>query len=554
LSIHKQVSRVFFSGPLPDPAVTRLPVSHNSPRPAAVARSAGRLFLGTLASRLLGFLRVLLMARYFGAGRAMDQFNIAFLIPNLFRRVLGEQAIESAFLPTFRSLLAKGRPRTAWRTASVVLNWLMVALVLAAVGVWALAPWLVSRVLAPGFAPEGAAASARLGRLMSPFLVLIGLSAFVGSLLLAHRQTWAYGAVPTLFNVGCIGTMVLFHRPLGVRSLAVGVVVGGTLQLGAGVWALGLGRRRGVVQGGYRPRAGFRDAAAGEAVRLAGPVCAAAVVARLASVVDRAIASFLEVGSVSALYYAMYLLVAASALFGLSVGRAALVPLSERAASGDARGFQQTVGASLHLGLFLLVPLSAATALLARPLAELLRGGAFQLEQTRMTAGALRYYALGLAPMGMVMILARALHAMKETAAPFRASFRALYVNVLLSAALALTPLRHCGIALATSVAMGAEAGMLFRALRGRLRGLGAPGGFSSLWRAAGRIGLGTTGMLVAAGAAWWLGVRHIPAAGFVLRCVRLGLVGTVGAAAYGGLMWVLDRSALGRLWSGGGA
>ncbi|MFH1732884.1 MAG: murein biosynthesis integral membrane protein MurJ [Planctomycetota bacterium] len=431
-----------------------------------ITRAAVKLLAGTLASRALGLVRVLLIARLFGGRALVDVFNIAFMIPNLFRRALAEQAIESAFLPTFRSLTTQGRVREAWRAASAVLNWLLVLLVVAAAVCWIIAPALVSGLLAPGFTPERSADAAHLGRLMCPFVVLIGVAAFLGSLLLAHGQTWAYGLAPTLFNAGWIATMVLLHRRLGVYSLVLGVVVGGALQLLASAVLLALGRRRGLVRGGWQVSVGFADPAAYQVLQLAGPVCTAALIDRLASVVDRAVASFLEVGSVAALGYAMQLVLAPYAFFALSVGRAALVPLSERAASNDWEGFRRALIWALLLGLLVLVPVSAAAALLAHPIAWLLQGGKFGPEETRMAAAALRWYAFGLPGMGLVSILSRALHAMKDTRSPLRAARWALYANVLLSALLALTPMKHAGIALATSIAMTLQAAVLFISLR----------------------------------------------------------------------------------------
>ena len=437
-----------------------------------IARAAAKLFVGTLASRALGFVRMLLMAHYFGGRAAMDAFNIAFMIPNLFRRVLGEQAIEGSLLPTFKTLTERGRAREAWRAASVILNWLLLLLIAAAALCAVFAPQIVSRILAPGFAPATAADAASLGRLMCPFMIVIGLAAFCGSLLLAHEQTWAYGIAPTFFNVGWITTMILLHARLGVYSLGLGVLIGGILQLAAATVALEIGRRRGLVKGVCSSTAGLVDGHAQSAMRMAGPICLAALIARCASIVDRAIASFLDVGSVAALGYGMQLALVPFALFGLSIARAAFVPLTEQAAHHDAAGFRSSVRHSARLGMLILVPLAIATMVFARPLAGLLQRGRFGPDETRMVATALFWYAPALVGMGMVSILSRAMQALKDTRSPLRAARWALYVNVLLSGLLALTPMKHGGIALATSISMALQAALLFAALRRKLRSL----------------------------------------------------------------------------------
>lgn len=521
---------------------------------AQTASQAGRivigllkLFVGTLASRVLGFVRILLAARYFGCGRLMDAFYVAFMIPNLFRRVLGEQAVESSFLPVFKSLTARDKVREAWRAASVFLNWLLVLLVLAAGLCYLFAPQLVGRVLAPGFSAPAAAQTVGLGRLMCPFMVLIGLAAFCGSLLLAHGQTLAYSAAPTLFNVGWIGVLVLTHRRLGIQSMALGVLVGGVLYLLGTVAALFWGRRRGRVQGRCDARAGFRDPHASHAMALAGPVCLAAMVDRCASVVDRAVASFLPEGSVAALGYALPLVLLPFALFGLSIGRAALVPLSEQAGTGDTEGFRDSARVALRLGLVLLIPLSVGTALLASPLAVILqsRGGALDPHQTRLIAVALRYYALGLAGMGFVSILSRAMYALKDTQTPLRCARVALYANVLLSAGLALTLLRHGGVALATSIAMTGQAVLLFLALRRKLSEMGAPGGLRTLWATAWKTGLATAMMAAAVWGVARMSGSWIGAATLAARFARVLVPGAGGAVVFTAVMVCLDRAAV---------
>jgi len=509
-----------------------------------IAGTTLKLIVGTSASRALGFVRMFLMAGYFGCGAAMDAFQIAFLIPNLFRRVLGEQALESAFLPTFQSLVARGRAAEAWRTAAVVLNRLFLLLVVAAALSFVFAPTLVSGLLAPGFSAERAATAARLGRWMCPFLVFIGLAAFSGALLLAHERAWAYGLAPTLFNVGWIGTMVLLHRRLGAMSLALGVLVGGLFQLAASALPL-LFVGRAPPEPSGEPDTGTHQAR--RVFVLALPVCAAALVARCASIVDRLIASFLEVGSVAALSYALPLVLLPFALFGLSVARASLVPLSEDAGVGDAAGFREKLTATLRLGFVLLLPITVGTALLAHPFAALLERGQFTADRTPMVAVALSCYALGLAGMGMTAILARALHAMKDTAAPLRTAGVALVVNAALSAVLAMTAMRHAGIALATSVAMTLQAILLFVAVRRRLGAMGAAGRFAPLWTPLARATVAAAAMAVPVlllrdAAATWFPSPSLP-----WRFVKLLAPAAAGAAAYAGVLAALHWKALRR-------
>ncbi|MFW6157820.1 MAG: murein biosynthesis integral membrane protein MurJ [Planctomycetota bacterium] len=516
--------------------------------PAASGHIAGRalrLLLGTLGSRALGFVRILLMARFFGGGGATDVFFVAYLVPNLFRRALGEQAVESAFLPVFKALVARGERRAAWRAARVTLKWFVLALLAAAVFCFAFAPQLVGWVLAPGFDRAAASDAAALGRLMSPFIIIIGLAAFCGALLLAHDRALAYSASPILFNAGWIGAMVVLHGRLGTYSLAVGVLAGGVLYLAATVVAIAVGRRRGRIPIPPVRAAGWSNRYASEAFRAAGPVCLAALIARCATAVDCAVASTLPTGAVSALRYAMPLVLLPFALFGLSVGRAALVPLSEHAGRGDVGRFEDAAGHTMHLGFLVLVPLSLGTILLAEPLAGVFRAGKFEADEARMLAVAVRYYALGLVGMGFVGIFARAMYALKDTRTPLKVAAVALVANAALSIGLARTPLRHGGIALATAIAMSLQAALLFLAMRRALRRGGAGGAFGRVWRPVARVIAGTVvmaGPTVGALA----GLNALTESPHLLvRLLRVAVPALVGAGTYGLVMWLLDRRGL---------
>ncbi|MFO7897815.1 MAG: murein biosynthesis integral membrane protein MurJ [Planctomycetota bacterium] len=516
--------------------------------PAASGHIAGRalrLLVGTLGSRALGFVRLLLMARFFGGRGATDVFFVAYLIPNLFRRALGEQAVESAFLPVFKSLVARGERRAAWRAARVTLKWFVLALLAAAGFCFLFAPQLVGWVLAPGFDRAMASDAAALGRLMCPFMVIIGLAAFCGALLLAHDRALAYSASPILFNVGWIGGMVLLHRRLGTYSLAVGVLAGGVLYLAATVAALAAARRRGGVPAVRVPAAGWSDRYAREAFRAAGPVCLAALIARCATAVDCAVASTLPSGAVSALRYAMPLVLLPFALFGLSVGRAALVPLSEHAGRGDLGRFEDAAGQTMHLGLLVLVPLSLGTVLLAEPLAGVFRAGKFEADEAQMLTTAVRCYALGLVAMGFVSIFSRAMYALKDTRTPLKVAAVALLTNAVLSILLARTPLGHGGIALATAIAMSLQAALLFVAMRRALRRGGAGGALGRLCRPVARIVVGTVVMAgptlgALAGLNALTDSSHL-----LVRLARVAVPALVGAGTYGLIMWLLDRKGL---------
>ncbi len=488
---------------------------------------------------------MLLMAFYFGGRGATDVFFVAYLIPNLFRRALGEEVVESAFLPVFRSMLARGERPAAWRTALVVLKWFVLLLLAGALLCFLFAPQLVNWILAPGFDAEMASDAIWLGRLMVPFMIVIGLAAFTGALLLAHDRPLSYSLCPILFNVGWIGGMVLFHRSLGMTSLAVGVLAGGVLYLLATLVALAVAGRQGALSVEIDGPVGWKDGYARAAFRAAVPVGLAAVIARAAGAVDCAVASTLPEGAVSALRYALPLILLPFALFGLSVGRAALVPLSEYAGQGDLDRFESATGQAIHLGLLVLVPLSVGTVLLAGPLAGVFQSGQFEEAEARLLTIAVAYYALSLVGMGFVSIFSRAMYALKDTWTPLKASAVALFANAVLSILLARTRLAHGGIAAATAIAMTFQAILLFLVLKRVLRQNGADVGFGDAWRSAIRIVAGTVIMVGPTLAALAGFDALIVSPHLVVRILRVAVPALAGGTAYGLVMLVLDRKGL---------
>ena len=184
---------------------------------------------GNLISRVFGFLREIAVAFYFGASRATDLFAIAFTIPTLFRRILGEDMVEKAFLPSFRQLIAAGEYRRAWILASRIFN-LMLLLLLLMMGVFYLLTPRLVRLIGAGLAASELHQAAVMTYFILPFMVAIGLASFVGGLLLFLDATATYALAPVMLSVGVILGIILLKPYLGMYSMAVGFVLGGALQ------------------------------------------------------------------------------------------------------------------------------------------------------------------------------------------------------------------------------------------------------------------------------------------------------------------------------------
>jgi len=439
-----------------------------------IVRGFTSIGTGTLVSRASGFAREVITAAFFGAGTSMDIFVAAFTIPNLLCRILGETTVESAFMPLFRGLHAKGETKRAWRLASRTVVNLTVALVVVVLVGIAAAPLLV-RVVAHGFTGEVAEAAVFMTRLMFPFGLFIGLAALMGAILLSFRRYRVYSLAPILLNLGIIASVLALAGRISYVSLAVGVLVGGALQFLVQLpFASRLARRDGERL--LRPGAGTRDADVRHVAGLSAPVVVAAAIQRVGVVVDRTIASFLVPGSISSLYYSFRLVHLPYAILALAAGRAVAPVLAEHHALGRHDEFKETLLSGLRMNLTFLTPVVLLTVWLARPVVGVVyQRGAFDASDLEMTASALAMYSVGLVGMGAVFLLVRAFAARLDTRTPVKISVVAFFLNVALNLLLVRTPLKHAGLALASSVSFSVHAVILYMVLNRRARDEGVP-------------------------------------------------------------------------------
>ncbi|MFP4057674.1 MAG: murein biosynthesis integral membrane protein MurJ [Candidatus Brocadiia bacterium] len=501
---------------------------------AGLGSGVARLTAGTLVSRLLGWAREMVALAYFGLSGLFDAYVAATTLPNLLRDVLGEQAAEGAFMPAHRTLVLRGRAGAAARLVRAVLRVVVVAGSLAVIGGMVLAPWLVLGIV-PGFASRHPALvdlAAGLARVMMPYLVIIAVGAVFGSLLLSDRRFLRYSLAPAASSLCVIASVVVLYDHLSVVSLAVGLVVGGTMQM----LICALPYLRQVL----RPREAEADADDGAALRKVGravvPIGLAGLLSRVGSIVDRILASlWCSVGSISALYAAFRLMQLPFGVLALAVGRAALPSLVEEASSPEGEGFSRAVVRALRLNAFLMMAATVGLALLARPFVRLMfERGEFGPSDTGMAALALTCYATGLVAMGSRTVLSRAFYALLNTRTPFYLSALGVGANVVLSALLVLTPLEHGGLALATALAAWCQAVLLLVLLRRELVRGGRQLGLAGLWPALGRTA--ACGAAMAAcilGASWALR----GAVGTESLGERAVLLAGSGAAGLGGYL-----------------
>lgn len=415
----------------------------------------------TLISRVLGLVRDATIAAIFGASAATDAFFVAFKIPNLFRRLFAEGAFSQAFVPVLAAHKATASPDEVRRLLDAVFSRLaLVLLGLTAAGILA-APVVIS-VFAPGFVGDPARfdLSVELLRLTFPYLLFIALTALLSGLLNTYGRFALPAVTPALLNLSFIGCTLWLapHLAQPVHALGAAVLVGGALQLSLQVVA--------AWRMGFLPRFTRRRH---EGVRrilgLMVPALFGVSVAQINFLVDTLVASFMQQGSISWLYYADRLMEFPLGLFGIALGTVILPRLSEHHARNEHDHFSGTLDWALRAVFTLTIPSAVGLALLAGPiLATLFQYGEFSERDVLMSARGLMAYSAGLTGFIMVKVLAPGYYARQDTRTPVKIGVIAMLTNAVLCVALGFS-LSHAGLALATSVAAFVNAGLLLRGL-----------------------------------------------------------------------------------------
>src|SRR5882724_3506333 len=391
----------------------------------AIARAAGVVGALTVVSRVTGLLRDAVVGYLFGAGTAADAFFVAFRIPNLLRRLVGERAASAAFIPIFTDYLTTRTRREADHVARVLFTIMAVALAAITIaGVLLAAP--ITRLFAPGFAtvPGKLELTISLTRLVFPYILFIGIVAAATGILNSLRDFTAPALSPIVFNVVLVVVAIAAAPWLGIYGLAVGTVVGGMAQLLTQVPALK--RLRVPLRPGWDPR----HPAVGRLGRLMLPTVFGSAVYQINVLVSTMFASLLPAGSVSYLWYAERLLEFPLGVFAVALSTAAL-PSFAALAKRDAAEFRETVGFALRLVNVVALPAAVGLAVLADPITSVLfQRGEFGAHQAQQTAVAVRWFALGLWSVASARMLVPAFYALEDTRTPVLTAAAAFLANL----------------------------------------------------------------------------------------------------------------------------
>ncbi len=498
----------------------------NKPESAGLLRSSAVTSGSTLLSRLLGVVRETVFAALFGDNAAADAFFVAFRIPNFLRRLFAEGAFSQAFVPVLSEYRSNHNREEVKRLIDHVAGHLgLILLIITVLGV--LGAPIIAGMFAPGYLDESAkfALLVEMLRLTFPYLLLISLTGFAGSVLNSYGYFAAPALTPVILNLCLIASALLlspfFAQP--AIALAWGVLLAGLLQLMFQLPFLG------HLKMLPRPRIQLGHEGVSKVLRLMLPVMFSVSVGQINLMLDTILATSIEGdGSVSWLYYSDRLMELPLGIFGIAIATVILPTLSRIHSKGNPEAFSGTVDWGLRCIVVLALPASLALLTLAGPLViTLYQRGEFGVDSVMPTVRSLQAFAIGLLAFMAVKVLASAYFSRQDTRTPVRYGVMAMVSNMVLNLIL-IIPLAHVGLALATSISAFLNAGLL-------LRGLVRQGAItlSSGWTGyLLRVGTGCIAMLVVLKLlnqpdSQWLAYNDLA------RVMHLLLVCAAGAAAY---------------------
>jgi putative peptidoglycan lipid II flippase len=437
-------------------------------RKTKITKAAGVMSIATFISRVLGYIKDMILAAYFGASGLSDAFFAAFRIPNLLRELFAEGSMSSAFIPVLTEYREKKSEEEARRLVRITFTFILVVVGLICVLGIIFAPAVVS-VMAPGFLtkhPEQFPITVFLTRIMFPFLLFISLASLVMGSLNTRKIFFVPALAPAMLNVTIIFIVIFFAPRVSspIALVALAVTLGGFVQFAFQLPSF----YRNQYSLGFDPN--FRHPGLKKMAILLLPATMGLAVGQLNILISSILASFLTKGSITMLYYAMRLIQFPVGIFGVAMGMAILPTLSEHAVRGDMQRLREDFSFALRLLFFITVPSMAGLIALREPIVNLLfQRGEFDYVAMKGTADALLFYALGIWSMVGVRVVTVTFYSMQDTRTPVKIAIIGMLSNIILGILL-MGPMKHSGLAFANALASGLNFSLLFYFLREKVQ------------------------------------------------------------------------------------
>ena len=421
---------------------------------SGVLQAANILMMTMIASRILGYLRDVLIYAQFGQNRITDAYNAAFSIPDFLYMLLVGGALSSAFIPVFSSYIARNQEEDGWKVASIIFNWIMVLLIIGISVGMIFTPQLI-KILVPGFDAAAAEMTVNLTRIMFIQVIFMSFSGISMGILNSYKNFTAPAVGGVLYNLGTIAGGVLLAGPIeavwpgyGIAGFSVGVVLGSMLNFIVQVRSL---HKIGLK---YSLCFDLKNEGVRELLLLIVPVFIGLAVSQINLFVNQNLASGLADGMVAALHTAQRVMQLPISIFGIAVGVAFFPTMTAYVAKGEIKEFKESFMMGLRSVIFVTVPASVGLAVLGEPVIRLLYefGGKFTAADTKATAYALLFYTIGIFAYAAIHTLSRSFYALKDTGTPVLVGVFSIIVNILLSVYL-VNKMDQGGVALAYSLA-----------------------------------------------------------------------------------------------------
>jgi putative peptidoglycan lipid II flippase len=430
-----------------------------------LAQASLVLTVAALASRVLGWVRLLVIGSQFGASRELDAYFAAFRIPDAIFQLVVAGALSAALIPVFQGYRARENEQEAWRLASSVINLVLIGLAGFSLLMAIFAPWIVPLVT-PGFDAPTTELTIRMTRVMLLSPVFIGMGAVVSGILNSYERFAVPAIAPLFYNLAIIGAAIFLAPVMGVEGLAVGVAIGSLAHLLVQLPNLAAVGQR------YDLTISLRHPGVHRVAWLMGPRTLGLAAVQINFIASTLLASGLPEGSVTAYNYAFQLMQVPVGVVGVSIAVVLFPRLSRDAALGRVRDVRAQLATALRILLFIAAPLTAVMTVLREPLtAVFFQYGLFSAQSTQRTAEALLFFTIGLGAQTLVPLLARTFYALQDTRTPVIWAIAAVALNVPLMAWLA-GPMGVGGLALALTITATLEVIGLLWALRQRLNGV----------------------------------------------------------------------------------
>jgi len=491
-----------------------------------IAKAAGIMSIATFISRILGYVKDMILAVFFGATGLSDTFFVAFRIPNLLRELFAEGSMSSAFIPVLTEHQTKQGTDEAKRLVRITFTFIVIFVGLICLAGIIFAPAIVTAI-APGFLnlSEKFSLTVLLTRVMFPFLLFISLAALVMGALNTRRIFFVPALAPATLNIAIIATVLLIAPKMEqpIIAVAIGVALGGLVQFAFQLPSF--------FKNGYslKPEYDFRHPGLKKMSMLILPATMGLAVAQINIFISTILASYLPEGSITYLYYSMRLVQFPIGIFGVAMGMAVLPTLSEHAVKGEIDKLRDDFSFALRLLFFISLPAMAGLIALREPIVNILfQRGKFDYAATIGTAQALLFYSFGIWAVVGVRVVTVSFYSMQDTKTPVKIAVIALLTNIVLSVLL-MKPLKHSGLAFANALASSVNFILLFYLLRKKLERIGARRILKSFLKISLASGLmGVAGWFLLHGEIWKQGGRSMEKAGYlsgvIIVCIGLYL------------------------------